>query len=154
MTFLIVLEGTANEIPANSPVELNTAILIPMTSPLRFNRGPPELPSLIGTSVTITSAIENVVLDVSSSTPSSAPSVSSSDGMSAPNLPITPSVKTPDRPNGFPIAATGSPTLNSVEFPIDNGISLSLGTSGADKTARLKNNRFPLTWHYRYFHPK
>jgi hypothetical protein len=47
----MVLDGMANPIPANSPVEEKIAVFIPTTSPLRFNNGPPELPGLIGASV-------------------------------------------------------------------------------------------------------
>ena len=57
-TFLIVLEGMAKEIPANSLGEEKIALFIPMTSPLIFSRGPPALPGLVGTSVTIVSGIE------------------------------------------------------------------------------------------------
>lgn len=49
--FFIVLDGIANPIPANSPVDEKIAVFIPTTSPFRFNKGPPELSGLIGASV-------------------------------------------------------------------------------------------------------
>jgi hypothetical protein len=48
---LSVFEGIANPTPADSPVDENIAVFIPMTSPLRSRSGPPELPGLIGASV-------------------------------------------------------------------------------------------------------
>jgi hypothetical protein len=50
-TFVIVLEGTANPIPEKPLLPDNIAVFIPMTCPCIFNRGPPELPGLIGASV-------------------------------------------------------------------------------------------------------
>jgi hypothetical protein len=41
----------ANPTPAYTPVLEKMAELIPITSPLRFNKGPPELPGLIAASV-------------------------------------------------------------------------------------------------------
>jgi hypothetical protein len=46
-----VLDGIANPTPAYTPVLENIAELIPITSPLRFNKGPPELPGFIAASV-------------------------------------------------------------------------------------------------------
>jgi hypothetical protein len=51
------LEGTANPIPALTPVLEYIAELIPITSPFKFNNGPPELPGLIAASVCIISGI-------------------------------------------------------------------------------------------------
>ena len=44
------MDGIANPIPID-PDWPNIAVLIPMTSPLRLNKGPPEFPWLIDASV-------------------------------------------------------------------------------------------------------
>ena len=49
----------AKPIPENSPVADLMAEFTPITSPRRFNKGPPEFPGFIAASVWITSGIEN-----------------------------------------------------------------------------------------------
>jgi hypothetical protein len=51
MTGTAVLDGTANPMPIDPPDGEMIAVLMPMTSPLRLNSGPPELPRLIAASV-------------------------------------------------------------------------------------------------------
>ena len=114
----------ANPIPANSPVEEKIAVLIPTTSPLRFNKGPPELPGLIGASVWIMSGIENEPVcsidgGIRSWSWSGEGGINgegsslgiegtfSDDGINRPRPLTIPSVIDPDKPKGFPIAATG-----------------------------------------------
>ncbi len=43
--------GTAKPMPTEPPVGEKIAVLMPMTSPLRLNSGPPELPRLMAASV-------------------------------------------------------------------------------------------------------
>ncbi len=50
-TFFAVLLGMAMPIPANAPLGLVIAALIPMTSPRMFASGPPLLPGLMAASV-------------------------------------------------------------------------------------------------------
>ena len=49
-----VLMGTANPMPRLLGRSLTIAVLMPMTSPRRFSRGPPELPGLMAASVWMT----------------------------------------------------------------------------------------------------
>jgi hypothetical protein len=48
---VIMLDGIANPIPENVPVPEKIAVFIPITSPWRLSRGPPELPGFMGASV-------------------------------------------------------------------------------------------------------
>jgi hypothetical protein len=48
---LASVEGIAKPIPTDPPDGEKIAVLMPMTSPLRLNIGPPELPRLIEASV-------------------------------------------------------------------------------------------------------
>ena len=74
------------------------AVFIPITSPSRLNRGPPELPWLIDASVWIKSSylVKLISLFLAD---------------------IIPDVTVPPNPKGFPIATTQSPTLDLSEFP-------------------------------------
>ena len=56
MTFLAVLEGTEKPMPTEPPDGEKMAVLMPITSPLRLNSGPPELPLLMAASVWIKSS--------------------------------------------------------------------------------------------------
>lgn len=49
--FLIMFEGIANPTPAYTSVLENIAVFTPITSPLVFSKGPPELPGFIAASV-------------------------------------------------------------------------------------------------------
>src|SRR5919107_611104 len=69
----------------------------------------------------------------------------SDDGSILPRPLTIPSVMDPERPNGFPIATTFSPTLKDVEFPICNGTSLFNGTFVAVCTTAKSENGSPPT---------
>ena len=47
----MALIGTAKLTPADWPTELMIAVFMPITWPLAFSSGPPELPGLIAASV-------------------------------------------------------------------------------------------------------
>ena len=74
------------------------AVLIPITSPFRSKRGPPEFPWLIEASVCMKSSylVKFISLFLAE---------------------IIPEVTVPPNPNGFPIAMTQSPTLDLSESP-------------------------------------
>ena len=74
------------------------AVFIPITSPSKLNKGPPELPWLIDASVCIKSSylVKLISLFLAD---------------------IIPEVTVPPKPKGFPIATTQSPTLDLSEFP-------------------------------------
>ena len=46
-----MLIGTAKPRPSYPPLRVEMAVLMPITSPSRFNRGPPLLPGLMAASV-------------------------------------------------------------------------------------------------------
>jgi hypothetical protein len=97
-----------------------------------FSRGPPELPGLIGASIWIIFGIEYCEPELGS------------EGMILPSPLIIPAVIDPDSPNGLPIAAICSPTLNFAESPNGNGVSLSFGTSCTYNTARSVKGSEPI----------
>jgi hypothetical protein len=51
ITLLAIAEGIAKPMPIDPPDGEKIAELMPITSPLRLNIGPPELPRLIAASV-------------------------------------------------------------------------------------------------------
>ena len=73
-------------------------MLIPITLPLKLNKGPPELPRLIGASVCIKSSKGPALI-----------SLALAD--------IIPAVTVFTRPNGLPIAKTQFPTFALSESP-------------------------------------
>ena len=74
------------------------AVFIPITSPSRLNKGPPELPWLIDASVWIKSSYLVKFISLF-------------------RADIIPEVTVPPSPKGFPIATTQSPNLDLYEFP-------------------------------------
>ncbi len=110
-----MLIGTAKPIPMLPPPPPAVAIceLTPITRPRPSISGPPELPGLIAASVWITFSIVK-------------PLGASIFRWSALTIPV---VTVRSRPNGFPIATTGSPTLTSEELPSASGLSAFLSAS-------------------------
>ncbi|OGT96272.1 MAG: hypothetical protein A3I79_00700 [Gemmatimonadetes bacterium RIFCSPLOWO2_02_FULL_71_11] len=87
------------------PVGEAIALLIPMTSPLRFTSGPPELPGLIAASVWMKSWIAYRAF--SSTSPSSR----------RPLALMMPAVTVKVKPSGLPTASTQSPIRTWSELP-------------------------------------
>ena len=104
ITFDAALAGIAKPIPIEPdwPGAI-IAVLIPITSPSKLNKGPPELPWLIEASVWIKSSYRVKFISLFLAE-------------------IIPEVTVPPRPNGFPIATTQSPTRALSEFPNFTGI--------------------------------
>ena len=100
-TSLAMSMGIAKPMPMEPPVGLKMAVLIPTASPLMLSRGPPLLPRLIEASVWMKLSY--------------GPSP-----MKRPLALTIPEVTVWFKPNGLPIAMTGSPTSSFSESP--NGI--------------------------------
>ena len=83
--------------------------LIPITSPAASISGPPELPGLIGASVWIAFSIVKPFGAL----------------ISRCTAETIPAVAVRSRPNGLPIATTGSPTWTPSEEPSSSGVSWS-----------------------------
>ena len=98
---------------AAPPPPVSICELIPITSPAALISGPPELPGLIAASVWITLEIEN-------------PLGAWIWRCRAETMPL---VTVRSRPNGLPIATTGSPTSIFEESPRASGCSWSEGAS-------------------------
>ena len=93
--------GTAKPTPSPPPPVERICELIPTTSPPALTSGPPELPWLMAASVWIAPAIEKPV----------------SDSIERFRAEITPTESDCGSSNGDPMAATGAPTLRSLEEP-------------------------------------
>ena len=88
----------AKDTPMKPPVRLKIMLLMPTTSPLRLNSGPPELPGLIATSVWMNGT-------------------KFSCGSERPLALTMPAVTVLSKPNGEPIATTHSPTRSLLGSP-------------------------------------
>ena len=109
-----VLIGIAKPIPTLPPLPpVWICELMPITLPEASISGPPELPGLIAASVWITWEIEK-------------PLGAWIWRCSAETMPL---VTVRSRPNGLPIATTGSPTWTSDESPRPSGWIWSAGAS-------------------------
>ena len=110
-----VLIGIAKPMPTLPlpPPPVSICELMPITSPSASISGPPELPGLIAASVWITCEIEK-------------PLGAWIWRCRAETMPL---VTVRSRPNGLPIATTGSPTSTSEESPRASGCSSSAGAS-------------------------
>src|SRR5439155_360828 len=97
-TGLARLTGIANPMPTEPPLRLTIAVLMPTTWPRALISGPPLLPGLMEASVWMKSSY--------------GPSP-----MTRPVALTMPVVTVCSRPNGLPIAITGSPTLSAAESP-------------------------------------
>ena len=108
ITLDAALAGIAKPIPIDPDCPgAIIAVLIPITSPLRLNKGPPELPWFIEASVCIKSSylVKLISLFLAE---------------------IIPAVTVPPKPNGFPIATAQSPTRALSESPNLTVVNLSL----------------------------
>jgi hypothetical protein len=94
-----MLIGMAKPMPMDPPLWEKIAVLMPMTSPLRFKSGPPELPGLMEASVWMKFSYV--------ATPTS----------ERPVALITPTVTVWSSPKGLPMAMAHSPTRSASEFP-------------------------------------
>ena len=93
-----VFDGIAKPTPSLPPESLWICALTPITWAEAFSSGPPELPWLIGASVWIELAIVKLF----------------GAGIERCRALTMPLVTVPGRPNGLPIATTGSPTCTRV----------------------------------------
>ncbi len=111
---MATLMGTEKPTPADcrAAPSVMMRVLIPITSPRVFRRGPPELPGLIAASVWIISTLVP-------RTPR---------GRSRPLKETTPTVTLFPSPNGLPIAITHSPTSTWSESARSRTVSGSLGS--------------------------
>src|SRR5216683_3925659 len=91
-------DGIAKPMPIEPPDGEKMAVLMPITSPVRLNIGPPELPRFIDASVCRKSSY-------------------GPEWISRAVAEMMPDVTVPPRPKGLPIARTQSPTLAFVESP-------------------------------------
>ena len=106
--------GIANPTPIFAPIGEISRLLIPITSPLRLNNGPPELPGLIAVSVWINR------------------SYAPPDPILRCNAETMPAVTVLPRPSGLPMAITQSPTRLFFESAIaTNGSPTALILSNA-----------------------
>ncbi len=101
------VRGIANPTPSLPPDSLWICEFTPITSAEAFRSGPPELPWLIGASVWIEFEIVKSLGE-------------SIERWSALTIPL---VTVCGRPNGLPIATTGSPTCTLSELPSASGVS-------------------------------
>ena len=108
-----VFEGMANPTPSEPPDSLSIWAFTPITRPRLSRSGPPELPWLIAASVWIVSVMVKLFGAVISR-------------WSALTMPL---VIVPSRPNGLPIARTGSPTSTALESAMRSGESRPAGAS-------------------------
>ncbi len=90
--------GTENPMPS---ARARMAVLIPMSWPLMFSRGPPELPGLMAASVWMKSDWIPPFNRTARWTPL-----------------MTPVVTVWPKPNGLPMAITVSPGIRSAETPM------------------------------------
>ena len=110
---LIALIGTAKLIPADWPTWLTIAVFMPITSPLEFSKGPPELPGLTAASLWMIPLIVRPFLAL----------------IERSRLLMIPVVRVRSRPNGLPSASTFWPTTSPDESPRTIGESCAAGTS-------------------------
>src|SRR5262245_22395158 len=118
----------ANPMPTLAPVSPAIWELTPITWPAALNSGPPELPWLIAASVWIASLIVNLF----------------SAWICRWSALTIPLVTVSSRPNGLPIATTGSPTCTFDESPNETGCSTDDGASTLI-TARSVDGSVPTT---------
>ena len=123
-----MFDGIAKPTPSLPPESLSICEVTPITSPLRFSSGPPELPWLIAASVWIESSIAKSFGEVICR-------------WSALTMPL---VTVSSRPNGLPIATTPSPTASFPELPSASGVSTDGGAS-TSSTARSVEASVPTT---------
>ncbi len=116
----------AKPTPAKAPEGLTIAELTPINRPELSNKGPPELPGLMGASVWI------MPLAVCPDSPA----------ISRPSALTIPVVKVWSNPKGLPIAKTLCPTSRSCEVPIWIGCKRSCGAPIA-RTARSPSGDTP-----------
>ena len=90
--------GMAKPIPTLPPLGLKMAVLTPTTRPEVSNKGPPELPRLMGASICRKSS-------------------RGPERMSRLRADTMPAVTVPPSPKGFPTAITQSPTRTASESP-------------------------------------
>src|SRR5579875_1376579 len=124
-SLVMVSEGIANPTPCEPPT---MAVVIPITFPLASRRGPPEFPGLIGALNWIMFAIEKFPVDCSWSV--------------LPSWLIIPTVIDPERPNGFPITTTVSPTWRRDDEVKFSGWNSNEGAC-VDTTARSAWGSYP-----------
>lgn len=95
-----MFDGIAKPIPTLPPFGPKMAVLIPISSPLRFTSAPPELPLLIAASVWMKFSKFSTFKPL------------------RPSAETIPEVTVWPRPNGLPIATVKSPTRNLSESAI------------------------------------
>ena len=128
--FLAVLIGTAKPIPMFPlPPAVSIWELMPTTRPRPSISGPPELPGLIAASVWITLSIVKLL----------------GDWIWRWRAETIPAVTVRSRPNGLPIATTGSPTFTCEESPSGIGWSSFAGALTLS-TAMSVDSSLPTTW--------
>ena len=101
-------DGEADpDVPGRGVPPVSICVLTPMTWPRALSSGPPELPWLIGASVWMTWSMVKRFGAV----------------MRRCSALTIPDVTVRSRPNGLPIATTGSPTWTLSELPSGRGVS-------------------------------
>ena len=128
-----MLIGIANPIPTEPLLPLPPVAiweLIPITRPSASISGPPELPGLIEASVWITFGIWKPL-------GASICALATADTM--------PVVTVRVKPNGLPIATTGSPTSAELESPSGTGAAFFSLSGSTFSTARSVSGSRPLT---------
>ena len=107
---IIILVGMAKPMPTLPPLGARIAVFMPINSPRRLTRAPPELPGLIDASVWI--KFSNF----------SMPRPERPKALTMPEVTVWLS------PNGLPIATTKSPTFSWLESAMGNWVKLLPGT--------------------------
>mmetsp|Transcript_12 Transcript_12/g.18 ORF Transcript_12/g.18 Transcript_12/m.18 type:complete len:232 (+) Transcript_12:438-1133(+) len=125
--------GTAKPIPALLPDVEMIIVLMPTTSPFKFNSGPPEFPGLIAAPVCMQFLI-------------SFPATPVTD---RPNAETNPDVMVRSRPNGLPMASRDWPTSRSADEPYakdfndgDGFLIFSTATSNSLTTSTISHGRY------------